>query len=203
MVESEVTPLRKPWRAQMLLKCLCIVIQSATQAREGVILHLTVADKPKASQGSYEEEQPSSKSHSHPLLQHLPFSLGSCSILTGKYPECLQQNVKQRCPPMRDKSGSQITLQWPFHLFKQKWLKWKETGKIRSLHLKHTNHSWEDWKHEWQALLQEFRAKNLRNRPLAVPQGFLFLCQIYSFYPTVWNQPLKSAFSWGKDLVFS
>lgn len=82
----------------MILKCVCTVTQSAAQAREGVILHLTVADTPKASQGSYEQEQLSSNSHPHPLPQHLPFSLGSCSILAGKYPECLQENVKQRCP---------------------------------------------------------------------------------------------------------
>lgn len=48
MVENEVTPLRKPYKAQMLLKCVCMVIQSATEARKDVILHLTVADIPKA-----------------------------------------------------------------------------------------------------------------------------------------------------------
>lgn len=84
-------------------------------------------------------EQGLLSSNSHPLLKHLPFSLGSCRILTDS------NRMSNKGVPTREKSGSQIALQWPFHLFKQKWLKWRETGKTRLLHPKHTNYSWEDW----------------------------------------------------------
>lgn len=158
----------------MLLKCVCIVIQSATQAREDVILHLPVADTPKALtlqlwRAALQQQPP------HPLLKHLPFSLGGCRILAGKYPECLQR-MSNKGVPAREKSGSQIALQWTFHLFKEKWLKWKETGKTRLLHPNILITVEKTGKHEWQTLLQEFRAKNLRNRPLTGPQGFLFVC---------------------------
>lgn len=93
---------------------------------------------PKPCQCSYEGELLASNSHAHPLLKHLPFSLGSCSILTDKYPECLKR-MSDKEVPTREKSGSQIALQWPCHLFKQKWLKWTETGKTRLLHPKHTS----------------------------------------------------------------
>lgn len=144
MAESEVTPLRKPWKAQMLLKCVCIVTQSATQAR---------GCHPAPHCGWYTQSHASaamkkscSPTTATPILCYSIYhSLWVAAVFWQANIQNASKRMSNKGVPTREKSGSQIALQLPFHLFKQKWLKWRETGKTRLLHPKHTNYSWEDW----------------------------------------------------------
>lgn len=153
---------------------------------------------PKPCQCSYEEELLSSNSHPHPLLKHLPFSLGSCSILRQ-----ISRMLPTECQIKGSPRGRSQALKLHYNglSISSNRNGWRETGKTRFLHPKHINYSWEDWEARMAGFASGIQDKEFEKQTnsCATRISFLVCVKIDSFYPTVWNQPHKSAFFWGKD----